>query len=72
VWEEELWRELEEVISHIVLTGAEDRWVWKPNEAEGFSVKSLYVFLEGVLLPHSILIDFESFAFKSIWKSSVP
>jgi hypothetical protein len=52
VWEEELWRELEEVISHIVLTGAEDRWVWKPNEAEGFSVKSLYVFLEGVLLPH--------------------
>ncbi|MCI04536.1 putative ribonuclease H protein, partial [Trifolium medium] len=72
VWEEALMRNLMEVISHRGITDAEDRWVWKPNEAEGFTVKSMYIVLEGVLLPQSLLNDFESVVLKNISKSAVP
>ncbi|GAU26446.1 hypothetical protein TSUD_294120 [Trifolium subterraneum] len=71
-WEEELVRELEDVIRHMATTEEEDRWVWIPNEADGFSVKSLYVFLEGMFLPTNHLCDFERFTFKKIWKTPVP
>ncbi|PNX79260.1 hypothetical protein L195_g035244 [Trifolium pratense] len=44
VWEEALVRDLMEVISHRVITDAEDRWMWKPNEAEAET--SQHVFLD--------------------------
>ncbi|CAJ2647023.1 unnamed protein product [Trifolium pratense] len=72
VWEEVLVRELEEAIRHMVITEMDDRRVWAPNEADGFSVKSLYVFLEGTLLPVDNLDDFERMTFKNIWKTPVP
>ncbi|GAU36827.1 hypothetical protein TSUD_320640 [Trifolium subterraneum] len=72
VWEEALVRELEEAIRHTTITATEDRWVWVPNEADGFSVKSLYVFLQGMFGPQNNLNDFECFVFKNIWKSPVP
>ncbi|MCH81167.1 LINE-1 reverse transcriptase like, partial [Trifolium medium] len=65
-------REVGRWVDARVITDVEDRWVWKPNEAEGFSVKSMYVVLEGVLLPQSLLNDFESVVLKNIWKSAVP
>ncbi|MCH82219.1 LINE-1 reverse transcriptase like, partial [Trifolium medium] len=41
VWENDLLRQLEEVLTNSTITEAVDRWVWKPNEEDGFSVKSL-------------------------------
>jgi hypothetical protein len=72
VWEEALVLELEEIIGNVIITEVEDRWSWSPDVNEGFSVKSLYVFLENILLDHGNLTPSQSFAFKSIWKSAVP
>jgi hypothetical protein len=72
VWEESLVQELEHSINQVVLTESVDKWVWAPNVEEGFSVKSLYVTLERILLPQNNLTHFECFAFNSIWKSAVP
>ncbi|CAJ2663529.1 unnamed protein product [Trifolium pratense] len=38
---------------------------------EGFSVKSLYIFLDSVLLHHEQRSPIEYFGFKHIWKSGV-
>ncbi|GAU48811.1 hypothetical protein TSUD_406440 [Trifolium subterraneum] len=53
VWEEALLQQLLEVISHANITEAEDRWTWILGSADGFSVKSCYVFLEGTLMLHN-------------------
>jgi hypothetical protein len=34
VWEEELVRDLEHLINHVVMSESADKWVWKPNEAD--------------------------------------
>jgi hypothetical protein len=39
---------------------------------EGFTVKSLYVALDGMLLVLENLNTSQAFAFKNIWKSTVP
>jgi hypothetical protein len=41
VWEETLRLELDGLLNPIGITQAEDRWVWRPNIDDGFSVKSL-------------------------------
>jgi hypothetical protein len=55
VWEEELVNELEELINNVIITEVEDWWEWSPDINEGFSVKSLYIALDGMLLNHDIL-----------------
>ncbi|GAU23240.1 hypothetical protein TSUD_172690 [Trifolium subterraneum] len=72
VWEEDLLNELEEVIKNVVITEVGDSWVWSPNVDEGFSVKSLYLTLDVMLLSHNNLTTFQSSVFKNIWKSVVP
>ncbi|GAU29820.1 hypothetical protein TSUD_223660 [Trifolium subterraneum] len=72
VWENELVRELGEVLNIFPLSEEVDRWVWKPNEAEGFSVKSLYDWLDSTLVTRAILTPLEAFSFCSIWKCVVP
>jgi hypothetical protein len=59
------------VISTVVITEVEDRWVWSPNVDKGFSVESLYVALNEILA-HNNLTTFRSITFKNIWKSAVP
>jgi hypothetical protein len=71
-WEEPLFLELENVLNGVVLTEVEDRWLWKPNGEDGFTVKSLYGYLHKELLPHNILSPFAQFAFKNVWRSAVP
>ncbi|GAU46742.1 hypothetical protein TSUD_286020 [Trifolium subterraneum] len=72
VWEEDLFLQLEDVITNVVIMESEDRWVWSPNVDEGFSVKSLYLALGEMLLPHNNITSSQSFAFKNMWKSAVP
>jgi hypothetical protein len=72
IWEEPLAIELGEVINNVVITEAEDRWVWTPNVDEGFSVKSLYMYLHSTLIPLNPISNSARFAFKNIWRSVVP
>jgi hypothetical protein len=55
VWERELLRELEELIRNVVITEVDDKWMWRPNGEDGFSVKSTYVALDTLLLNHNVL-----------------
>ncbi|MCH80347.1 ribonuclease H protein [Trifolium medium] len=72
VWENELVRELGEVINTPLLSEEVDRWVWKPNEEQGFSVKSLYLWLDPLLGPRAITTPLEKFSFTFIWKCAAP
>ncbi|MCH96537.1 LINE-1 reverse transcriptase like, partial [Trifolium medium] len=72
VWEDDLFREFEDVLRNVVITEDDDTWIWRPNVDEGFSVKSLYVFLDQLLKPRNMVTQSEVFAFRSIWKSAVP
>ncbi|GAU32684.1 hypothetical protein TSUD_145580 [Trifolium subterraneum] len=53
--EEALEQELKLVIGNIIITEEIDGWVWRPNVAEGFSVKSLYQSLDHMLLTRNLL-----------------
>jgi hypothetical protein len=66
VWEEAVVRELEETINTVVITYEDDRWVWRPNVEEDFSVKSLYMALDSILLPRTMIAPLEAFAFTNI------
>jgi hypothetical protein len=72
VWEEALFLELELIITNVELTEVEDSWVWKPNVEEGFTVKSLYLYLHQMMLSNNTLPSFTQFAFRNIWRSAVP
>jgi hypothetical protein len=71
-WEEPLFRELEAVINDVVMADVEDRWEWVPNVDEGFTVKSLFVHLQGMLLPQTLISQSAKFAFKNVWRSAAP
>jgi hypothetical protein len=72
VWEETLVRELEDMIGRITITESLDSWIWRPDTHDGFSIKSLYLSLEGMLLPRSNFTSLESVSFTYIWKHVVP
>jgi hypothetical protein len=72
VWEEQLLHDLEDLIHSVDLVDTEDSWVWNPDVVGGFSVKTLYIHLERVLVPHAILSHSAQFVFKHIWKTAVP
>jgi hypothetical protein len=63
---------LEELIRNVVITEVDDKWMWRPNGEDGFSVKSTYVALDTLLLNHNVLTTEQSFAFKIVWKSAAP
>jgi hypothetical protein len=46
--------------------------VWGLNVTDGFSVKSLYLYLEHLVLPQHMLSLLQAFSFRTIWKSAVP
>jgi hypothetical protein len=72
VWEEALLQQLLIVIALKKLTNVDDCWEWIPAISDGFSVKSLYVYLDGTQLTHAQFSDCEYFAFRYIWKSGMP
>jgi hypothetical protein len=56
----------------MVITEVADSWAWRPNVEDGFTVKSLYVYLQRSLLPQNVLLQSAQIAFKNIQKSVVP
>jgi hypothetical protein len=72
VWEEQLLHDLEDLIHSVDLVDTEDSWVWNPDVVGGYSVKTLYIHLERVSVPHAILSHSAQFVFKHIWKTAVP
>jgi hypothetical protein len=72
VWEETLLLHLRQVLAQVTLLEAEDRWMWIPRGEDVFSVKSMYVCLDTILLNHVTRSPTEDFAFKFIWKSGAP
>ncbi|MCH86346.1 F-box family protein [Trifolium medium] len=71
-WEEDLLRDLREVLPTLVLTGMDDEWLWSLEDGGKFTVRSMYVFLESVFSPVSVFGDQELRVFSNIWKSSAP
>jgi mannosylglycoprotein endo-beta-mannosidase len=70
-WEEGLLNQLVESLENISLSHDIDRWVWKLNPEEGFSVKSAYdSLMDGG--DNSNLSDFELSIFSTIWESPAP
>jgi hypothetical protein len=72
VWEEAFDEELLALLNLAIITNTEDNWLWIPRGAEGFSVKSTYVFLDHTLNTYQQPSSLLSFAFKFIWKCGVP
>jgi hypothetical protein len=72
VCEVDIFGELEQVINSMVIKEVDDRWVWRPDVGNGFSVKSLYESLDHILLPRNVVSSSEEFAFRTIWKSAAP
>jgi hypothetical protein len=72
VWEEAFVEELLALLNLAIITNTEDNWLWIPRGAEGFSVKSTYVFLDHTLNTYQQPSSLLSFAFKFIWKCGVP
>jgi hypothetical protein len=72
VWEESLFQQWLNVLGQHNLTTEEDSWVWRPAIDDGFSVKSMYMYLESNLPLQVHRTDLELFAFRYIWKTGVP
>jgi hypothetical protein len=71
-WENALVTHLLGILNGIILEEVEDSWMWRPNVGDGFSVKSLYVTLDTLLLPRPAADSLEAFSFRTIWKAAVP
>lgn len=72
VWENNLLVELEGILDGFVWRGGDDSWRWKLEEDGIFSVKSLYVKLEGRGLREEICPEDDRRVFRQIWKSGAP
>ncbi|MCI43972.1 F-box family protein, partial [Trifolium medium] len=71
-WEEELLRELREVLPPLAFTGMDDEWRWGLEEGGKFSVRSMFGFLERVFSHDNLFGADELRVFSNIWKSPAP
>jgi hypothetical protein len=71
LWEEDLVSQLLVLLDSVLLSFEEDRWCWKLNPVDGFSVKSAFEFL-GELEIDINSSAFELEIFEKIWESSAP
>ena len=72
VWENNLLLELLADLEGFVCTNEEDRWRWILEEDGNFSVKSMYLKLEGREIGEGARPDGERRVFHQIWKSGAP
>jgi hypothetical protein len=77
-WEEPMVQDLIEVIHGFSPTANEDRWIWKHDPSNGFTVKSSYVYLDdlgrGINNNQEDMNGglFRQYVFGKIWKSAAP
>jgi hypothetical protein len=71
-WEEDLLRQLEQIIMGFTPSVSTDAWNWRANGEDGFTVKSCYDLLYTSLGPargSDLLFDF---VFSNVWKCAAP
>ncbi|MCH96298.1 F-box family protein [Trifolium medium] len=72
VWEEPMMMEFMELLNQFVPSVCRDKWLWRVNRDQGFTVNECYVLLQqkyGVL---SVLDPVAEFAFTNLWKCGAP
>ena len=72
VWENNLLRDLMEDLEGFVVGVEDDRWRWKLEDDDIFTVKSLYVKLEGKEVGEVGHPEEKRRVFRQIWKSGAP
>lgn len=72
VWENELLMELLEDLEGFRGFLEEDVWWWRLEDNGGFTVKSMYKKLEGLMLEECSISEEQGSMFTHIWKSSTP
>ena len=72
VWEEELFTSLLEDLDGTRWLNVEDRWTWKLEDNGIYSMKSVYLKLEGVVLHEDVWGVEEKQVFENTWKSPTP
>lgn len=72
VWEETLLASLLCEMDGFLGSNEEDRWRWKLGEEEVYTVKSMYVKLEGREVEDGVHSEGEKRVFRHIWKDGVP
>lgn len=72
MWEENLLTNLLEDLGGYVRSQGLDRWSWRLEGNECFSVKSMYLKLERLMLDDNRCSEEERRVFRQIWKSGAP
>lgn len=72
VWEETLFGNMLNDLEGWSQSLEEDRWSWRLEENEAFSVKSMYMKVERVLREEDVIGNLERRVFRDIWKSPAP
>ncbi|PNX58539.1 F-box family protein [Trifolium pratense] len=72
VWEANLLDELLMILNPTVLSSVADRWGWRPELGEEFSVKSTYVLVSNLIISRGVILNEEQSAYKAIWKGPTP
>ncbi|PNY09187.1 ribonuclease H [Trifolium pratense] len=72
VWESNLLDELLMIISPVSLSEAVNKWVWRPEKGEGFTVKSTYALVSDMIIARGSISQEKQSAFKAIWKCPAP
>jgi hypothetical protein len=72
VWELNLLNELLLLINTFRPSEVVDRWVWRAEQDEIFTVKSAYNIVSSLLLPREAPVPDQELIFKVIWKSPAP
>jgi hypothetical protein len=71
-WEEDLYRQLDVIITGFTPTLSDDSWIWRVNGDEGFTVKSCYDLLYINLRPTQTRDLLFGFVFSNVWKCAAP
>jgi hypothetical protein len=71
-WEVPMFEEFLGLIQHFVPAAHEDKWVWRMNVEDGFSVRDCYDLLYRKFREHGGVDRCDGFAFEKIWKCGAP
>ncbi|MCI25580.1 hypothetical protein A2U01_0046771 [Trifolium medium] len=72
VWEEPMKMEFLELLNQFVPSVGRDKWLWRMNRDQGFTVNECYVLMQQKYRVHSVLVPVAEFAFNNLWKCGAP
>jgi hypothetical protein len=71
-WEQPLYHQLIQSIDHFQPTTQEDKWLWKENLEDGFTVKSCYDLLHRTFNAPIEIGSLKKYVFSNIWRCAAP